>query len=570
MDNIVNNHFSVCYIAKNEEKNLAQSLQQLIRVMGKPAEKGYEILVLDTGSMDRTAEVAVSYGARVEDFEWIKDFSAARNDAMEKAKYDRILFLDADEIPEKCDLDKIIKDWNAYPGAIGRLERRNLCNSDGGGTCIFTDRVERFFDRRLYHYEGCIHEQVIKNDGGEMQGYDLALTVYHEGYYGTKEQLKVKARRNNELLFKELEKNPEDPYLYYQIGQSYSIAGEPEKELEYYEKSYSLKPDRNAEYTAMMIRSYGLLLVSRGRINDAISLIDKEFTYYSKYADFLCFAGFAYTKTGELEKAIKMYNMAFDSTMVHLEGSRDAIPEYNLGCIYEALGDELRAVEFYEKSYKKGYEKSAERLKKLRVDNYDEKSNLKKVSLIVSVDDSSKDVDDFILGISEQSVGMGHMEIVFVIATTNKTVLDILTSFEKMYEKSVCLFYPEKSDNKYSSIAKALGYTSSPCVMLLRTSDRLKWDTLRMMSLAIEKTGADVITHGVNYSDTDFMLEMADDKMRENVRRAGILSSEPYTNMYSVDFLIRSGISVEELVNGLAEIKSAKKIYCIKEKLCER
>ena len=570
MDNIVNNHFSVCYIAKNEEKNLAQSLEQLVEVMGNPLDKGYEILVLDTGSEDGTVEIAEKNGTRVEHFEWIKDFATARNAAMKKAKYDRILFLDADEMPEKGNLNRIIKDWNAYPEAIGRLERRNLCNSDGGGTCIFTDRVERFFDRRLYHYEGCIHEQLIKNDGGEMQGYDLALTVYHEGYYGTKEQLREKAQRNNELLFKELEKNPEDPYLYYQIGQSYSIAGKPEKELEYYEKSYSLKPDRNAEYTAMMIKSYGILLVNNGRLNYAISLIDKEFTYYSKYADFLCFAGFAYTKTGELEKAIKMYNMAFDSTMVHLEGSRDAIPEYNLGCIYEALGDELRAVEFYEKSYKKGYEKSAERLKKLRVDNYDEKSNLKKVSLIVSVDDSSKDVDDFILGISEQSVGMGHMEIVFVITTTNKAVLDILTSFEKMYEKSVCLFYPEKSENKYSSIAKALGYTSSPCVMLLRTSDRLKWDALRMMSLAIEKTGADVITHGVNYSDTDFMLEMVDDKMRENVRRAGILSAEPYTNMYSVDFLIRSGISVEELVNGLAEIKCAKKIYCIKEKLCER
>ena len=569
MDNIVNNHFSVCYITKNEEKNLAQSLHQLIRVMGKPAEKGYEILVLDTGSMDRTADVAVSYGARVEDFEWIKDFSAARNAAMEKAEYDRILFLDADEIPEKCDLDKIIKDWNAYPGAIGRLERRNLCNSDGGGTCIFNDRVERFFDRRNYHYEGCIHEQVIKNDGGEMQGYDLALTVYHEGYYGTKEQLREKARRNNELLFKELEKNPEDSYLYYQIGQSYSIAAEPEKELEYYEKSYSLKSDRNAEYTAMMIKSYGVLLVNKGRLNDAISLIDKELTYYSKYADFLCFAGFAYTKTGELEKAIKMYNMAFDSTMVHLEGSRDAIPEYNLGCIYEALGDELRAEEYFERSSKRGYEKSRERLDKLLANDFEEKSNIKKAGIIVCVDDTSKDIEDFISNISKQSVGLGHIEIVFLITAKNKDILDALISFEKKNDKSVCLFYPEKEDSMYNNISKALGYTSSPCIMLLKTSNRLKWDTLRMMSLAIEKTGADVITHGVNYSDTDFMLEIVDENMRENVRRAEILSTGPYTHMYSVDFLIGKGISAEELINDKAEANYANKIYCIKEKLCD-
>ncbi len=565
----MNNHFSVCYIAKNEEKNLAQSLHQLIRVMGKPAEKGYEILVLDTGSMDRTAEVAVSYGARVEDFEWIKDFAAARNAAMKKAKYDRILFLDADEIPEKGDLNRIIKDWNAYPEAIGRLERRNLCNSDGGGTCIFTDRVERFFDRCLYHYEGCIHEQLIKNDGGEMQGYDLALTVYHEGYYGTKDQLREKARRNNELLFKELEKNPEDPYLYYQIGQSYSIAGEPEKELEDYEKSYSLNPDRNAEYVAMMIKSYGLLLVNQDRLNDAISLIDKEYGFYRKYADFLCFAGFVYTKAGELEKAIELYNQAFDSDMVHLEGSRDAIPEYNLGCIYEALGDELRAEEYFERSSKRGYEKSRERLDKLLANDFEEKSNIKKASIIVCVDDTSKDIEDFISNISKQSVGLGHIEIVFVIIAKNKDILDALITFEKKNDKSVCLFYPEKEDSMYNNISKALGYTSSPCIMLLKTNNRLKWDTLRMMSLAIEKTGADVITHNINYSDTDFMLEIADENMRENVRRAEILSTGPYTHMYSVDFLIGKGISAEELINDKAEANYANKIYCIKEKLCD-
>ncbi len=565
----MNNHFSVCYIAKNEEKNLAQSLEQLVEVMGNPLDKGYEILVLDTGSEDGTVEIAEKNGARVELFEWIKDFAAARNAAMKKAKYDRILFLDADEMPEKGDLNRIIKDWNAYPEAIGRLERRNLCNSDGGGTCIFTDRVERFFDRRLYHYEGCIHEQVIRNDGGEMQGYDLALTVYHEGYYGTKEQLREKALRNNELLFKELEKNPEDPYLYYQIGQSYSIAAEPEKELEYYEKSYSLKPDRNAEYAAMMIKSYGLLLVNQDRLNDAISLIDKEYGFYRKYADFLCFAGFAYTKAGKLEKAIELYNQAFDSDMVHLEGSRDAIPEYNLGCLYEALGDELRAEEYFERSSKRGYEKSRERLDKLLANDFEEKSNIKKAGIIVCVDDTSKDIEDFISNISKQSVGLGHIEIVFVITAKNKDILDALITFEKKNDKSVCLFYPEKEDSMYNNISKALGYTSSPCIMLLKTSNRLKWDTLRMMSLAIEKTGADVITHNINYSDTDFMLEIVDENMRENVRRAEILATGPYTHMYSVDFLIGKGISAEELINDKAEANYANKIYCIKEKLCD-
>ena len=90
-------NFTVCIIAKNEEKNLKETLSKLCNLLGKPEDKQYEILVLDTGSTDKTVEVALGFGASVEHFEWIKDFSAARNAAMKFAKNNRILFLDADE-----------------------------------------------------------------------------------------------------------------------------------------------------------------------------------------------------------------------------------------------------------------------------------------------------------------------------------------------------------------------------------------------------------------------------------------------------------------------------------------
>ena len=75
-------NFSVCIIAKNEEKNLKETLSKLCYLLGKPGDGQYEILVLDTGSTDKTVEVALEFGGSVEHFEWIKDFSAARNAAM--------------------------------------------------------------------------------------------------------------------------------------------------------------------------------------------------------------------------------------------------------------------------------------------------------------------------------------------------------------------------------------------------------------------------------------------------------------------------------------------------------
>ena len=82
---------SLCAIVKNEEEMLPKCLESV---------QGFvdEILIIDTGSTDKTVEIAKSYGARVEHFEWINDFSAARNFALKQCKTDYALVLDADEV----------------------------------------------------------------------------------------------------------------------------------------------------------------------------------------------------------------------------------------------------------------------------------------------------------------------------------------------------------------------------------------------------------------------------------------------------------------------------------------
>ena len=88
---------SVCIIAKNEEKYIEECLRHL-----KPY--GFEIVVTDTGSTDRTKEIARKYADKVLDFEWIDDFSAARNFCMEHASNNWILAIDCDEYMEElCD-----------------------------------------------------------------------------------------------------------------------------------------------------------------------------------------------------------------------------------------------------------------------------------------------------------------------------------------------------------------------------------------------------------------------------------------------------------------------------------
>lgn len=91
---------SIGMIVKNEEKHLDNCLSALKRFMNQiPC----ELIIVDTGSTDRTKEIALKYTDKVYDFEWINDFAAARNFGLEKAKGKWFMFLDADEyMDEDC------------------------------------------------------------------------------------------------------------------------------------------------------------------------------------------------------------------------------------------------------------------------------------------------------------------------------------------------------------------------------------------------------------------------------------------------------------------------------------
>src|SRR3990167_8792325 len=91
---------SLCMITKNEEKWLEQCLNSVKEIVD-------EIIIVDTGSTDKTKEIAKKFNAKFFDFKWIGDFSAARNESLNHATKDWILVLDADETIAKEDLEKI-------------------------------------------------------------------------------------------------------------------------------------------------------------------------------------------------------------------------------------------------------------------------------------------------------------------------------------------------------------------------------------------------------------------------------------------------------------------------------
>jgi glycosyltransferase involved in cell wall biosynthesis/Tfp pilus assembly protein PilF len=225
---------SVCLIVKNEEKFLARCLASIRNL-------AHQIIVLDTGSTDRTIEIANENGAEVHSFAWCDDFSAARNAALEHATGDWILMLDADEELPADQHERLLADVKT-PGVIAhRLPLVNFgAESDG------RSYVPRLFRNApgVFFY-GRVHEQVFPSlvAIGKPWGLSTALgtaQIIHYGY--SKEMVKDrnKIERNLTLLRKAIEENPTDANLVMNLGLELVRSGELQSGLARYREAFRI------------------------------------------------------------------------------------------------------------------------------------------------------------------------------------------------------------------------------------------------------------------------------------------------------------------------------------------
>ncbi len=334
---------SVCIIAKNEEKNIENCLKAIYK-------HPFEIVVVDTGSTDKTKEIAAKYANKVLDFEWVDDFSAARNYSLQQATNDWVLIIDCDEVIQEIDYSEIQSLIQEFPYAIGRIKHDNLCYDKSHNIVHSFSLTERLFDKRRFHYEGSIHEQVVSYDSSEqLYGFEVPLTVSHTGYLGTEEDLEAKSARNIALLKHELLHHPDDPYLFYQLGESYMLKNDYESAYEYFDKGFYLEVDENLEYVQRMIISYGYTLLYTNRIEKALSLANVYDSFKSN-ADFVFLMGNIYLNARLYDKALIEYLRATSLHKHFDEGTNSYKAFHCIGCIYEAHGQTEEAIKYFRKA----------------------------------------------------------------------------------------------------------------------------------------------------------------------------------------------------------------------------
>jgi len=349
-------------IVRDEEKYIAGCLNSVKEIVD-------EIVVVDTGSKDRTVEIAKGLGAKVFDFVWNDDFSAARNFSLGKATGDWILVLDADETMAEDDLDKIReginqkensadafflmqRNYSNNPGALGfvALQQKTREAKDFKG--FYPSKIIRLFrNKKDFAFQGKVHETVddsIARSGGSTASLNIPIHHYQEEKGG--QSFVEKQLKYLELCREKVKENPNDAKAYLDIGIIYyRFRNDAESAIKSFQKAIELKQDFSEAYYNL-----GCIYVDKGNTDDAIKNFQASLKINPANINCLNNLGLAQIKKGSHGEAIKTFK-----TLLKIN-PRHADSYFNLAHILLNHGSFNEALHAYEKALEYGHPRQKE------------------------------------------------------------------------------------------------------------------------------------------------------------------------------------------------------------------
>jgi glycosyltransferase involved in cell wall biosynthesis len=279
---------SCCMIIKDEEKYLAKSLASVKSIVD-------EIILVDTGSGDRSKDIATTFGAQVYDYDWENDFAAARNFSISKASGEWILILDGDEVISPLDYEDFNKIVTKKPKApvaytITTRNYNRLANilgwmpNDGKypdeETAIGwlpSDKVRLFYGKDQIWFEGAVHElvdPVLKRNGIEIK--KCRIPVHHYGRLD-----KVKLDRKGEIYFeigqKKLSELGDDVNALRELAIQATILERNQEALDLWQRLLAV--NSFPELAAIAYVNMGTIYSRLERFEDALDVSKKAVAY---------------------------------------------------------------------------------------------------------------------------------------------------------------------------------------------------------------------------------------------------------------------------------------------------
>ncbi len=385
---------SLCMIVRDEEANIEQCLSSAKAIVD-------ELIVVDTGSTDKTKDIAKRVGAKIFDFKWVDDFSAARNESIKHATKDWVLVLDADETLEQ-DSVKAIKEMigdkeaDAFlflqknytnESSIAGFVNGNIGKDEKYAGWYGSLIVRLFRNRKGYEFSGTVHELVepsIEAKEGKIKTANVSIRHYgnadpqlakkKRSIYLELCKKKVKRHPDSQsyfelgVLFKEnwnseeainslkkaVELNPKHGMALYELGVLYEAQKDYDEAIKNYKESLKINGSSEA------FQNLGVCCFKKGMLKEAYrNLVKAMLLNPNKYT--------IYNNIGAVMEKLGNYDSAINMLMLGIKlNPNNTVGYYNLGIVFDKKRDFANAIKNYERAVELGHKNKEEIRKRIK------------------------------------------------------------------------------------------------------------------------------------------------------------------------------------------------------------
>jgi hypothetical protein len=333
---------SLCMIVRDEERVLDRCLASAAGAVD-------EIVVVDTGSTDRTVEIARAHGARVLEHAWDDDFSAARNVGLDAATGDWILHLDADEVLADGAAARL-RELTRRSWREGFLLTLHHGLGDDHADAAVNDALRLFRNDAAYRFEGRVHETVLgRLPAGAPERIERAgVRVDHDGYTAAIRDAKDKGRRNLDLLERQLREEAPTAYLHFNLGTEYGAEGDRRRAAEHFAKAWTmLLADARADaqpFAPALAARYAGVLRATGRAPEAAAVVEDGLKLFPDFTDLVLEQATLARERGDLAEAERLLRRCLElgdapARLVHRTAAGTFLAATDLGRVLLAAGD---------------------------------------------------------------------------------------------------------------------------------------------------------------------------------------------------------------------------------------
>lgn len=286
----------LCMIVKNEEDVIRRCLSSCHSLFD-------EIIIVDTGSTDKTKQICAEFTDKIYDFKWINDFSKARNFGIKKCKCDYFMWLDADDVITNENLEE-----------LKRL-KSEIKDED-----VFMLKYDIAFDNQNNPTFSYYRERILKNNGRFLFQDPVHEAITPSGKIVFKDifiqhrKIKAVASGRNLKIYESLNKKNFTPRQLFYYSRELYFNNKINKAITYFKKFLKTEEgfyENKIDACKLLSKCY----LIKNQKKQALEVLFYSFNFDVPRAEILCEIGYFYKNIGDFKKAIYYFNLALNSTI---------------------------------------------------------------------------------------------------------------------------------------------------------------------------------------------------------------------------------------------------------------